>query len=184
MGKFSNSLILDSRFTDLFNTIILSQPIKDFIKQGYLSTYKYFSLRNDSSIKKKIGEIEIDRSGEYKEASMQEKMDIGSIRAQLLNSYLTFAKGKRGIIYAININHAKHICQEYQDAGFNVVSIDSKTPASERKELVGKFKNKEIDIIVNVDVFSEGFDCWRDKIRLKANNSKDVFSFRIKFVIL
>ena len=29
-------------FTDLFDTIILSMPIKDFIKQGYLSTYKYF----------------------------------------------------------------------------------------------------------------------------------------------
>ena len=146
-------------FTDLFDTIILSMPIKDFIKQGYLSTYKYFSLRDDSPIKKTIGDIEIDSFGEYKEASMEEKMDIGSIRAQLLNSYLTFAKGKRGIIYAININHAKHICQEYQDAGFNAVSIDSRTPASERKELVEKFKNKEIDIIVNVDVFSEGFDC-------------------------
>lgn len=146
-------------FTDLFDSIILSMPIKDFIKQGYLSTYKYFSLREDSSIKKTIGNIEIDRFGEYKEASMEEKMDIGSIRAQLLNSYLTFAKGKRGIIYAININHAKHICQEYQDAGFKAVSIDSKTPATERKTLVDKFKNKEIDIIVNVDVFSEGFDC-------------------------
>lgn len=146
-------------FTDLFDTIILSMPIKDFIKQGYLSTYKYFSLRDDSPIKKTIGDIEIDRFGEYKEASMEEKMDIGAIRAQLLNSYLTFAKGKRGIIYAININHAKHICQEYQDAGFNVVSIDSKTPATVRKDLVEKFKNKQIDIIVNVDVFSEGFDC-------------------------
>lgn len=53
----------------------------------------------------------------------------------------------------------RHICQEYQDAGFKAVSIDSKTPAKERKDLVNKFKNKEIDIIVNVDVFSEGFDC-------------------------
>lgn len=146
-------------FTDLFDTIILSMPIKNFIKHGYLSPYKYYSLRDESSIKKTIGDIEVDRFGEYKEASMEEKMDIGSIRAQLLNSYLKFAKGKRGIIYAININHAKHICQEYIDAGFNAVSIDSKTPAKERKELVGKFKNKEIDIIVNVDVFSEGFDC-------------------------
>ena len=146
-------------FTDLFDTIILSMPIKDFIKQGYLSTYKYYSLRDESSIKKRIGEIEIDRFGEYKEASMEEKMDIGSIRAQLLNSYLMFARGKRGIIYAININHAKHICQEYKDAGFKAVSIDSKTPATERKDLVEKFKKKEIDIIVNVDVFSEGFDC-------------------------
>lgn len=146
-------------FTDLFDNIILSMPIKDFIKQGYLSTYKYYSLRDESTIKKRIDEIEIDRFGEYKESSMEEKMDIGSIRAQLLDSYLTFAKGKKGIIYAININHAKHICQEYQEAGFNTVSIDSKTPATERKELVDKFKNNEIDIIVNVDVFSEGFDC-------------------------
>ena len=146
-------------FTDLFDTLILSMPIKDFIKQGHLSTYKYYSLRDESAIKKTIGEIEIDRFGEYKEASMEEKMDIGSIRAQLLNSYLTFAKGKKGIIYAININHAKHICHEYQAAGFNAVSIDSKTPATERKDLVARFKKKEIDIIVNVDVFSEGFDC-------------------------
>lgn len=146
-------------FTDLFDTIILSMPIKDFIKQGYLSTYKYFSLRDESFIKKTIDKIEIDRFGEYKETSMEEKMDIGSIRAQLLKSYLRLAKGKRGIIYAINIIHANHICQEYQDAGFKAVSIDSKTPAKERKDLVNKFKNKEIDIIVNVDVFSEGFDC-------------------------
>lgn len=146
-------------FTDLFDTIILSMPIKDFIKQGYLSTYKYFSLRDESFIKKTIEKIEIDRFGEYKETSMEEKMDIGSIRAQLLKSYLRLAKGKRGIIYAINIIHANHICQEYQDAGFKAVSIDSKTPAKERKDLVNKFKKKEIDIIVNVDVFSEGFDC-------------------------
>lgn len=146
-------------FTDLFDTIILSMPIKDFIKQGYLSPYKYYSLRDESSIKDRISGIEVDRFGEYKEASMEEKMDVGSIRAQLLNSYLKFAKGKRGIIYAININHAKHICQEYQNAGFNAVSIDSKTPAKVRKDMVDKFKNKKIDIIVNVDVFSEGFDC-------------------------
>ena len=146
-------------FTDLFDKIIVSMPIKDFIKQGYLSSYKYYSLRDDSSIKKRIDNIETDRFGEYKEDSMEGKMDIRSIRAQLLNSYLTLAKGKKGIIYAININHARHICNEYQEAGFNVVCIDSKTPSQERKNLVEKFKKGEIDIIVNVDVFSEGFDC-------------------------
>lgn len=146
-------------FTDLFDTIILSMPIKDFIKHSYLSPYKYYSLQDKSLIRKTIDDIEVDRFGEYKEASMEEKMDVGPIRAQLLNSYLKFAKGKRGIIYAININHAKHICREYIDAGFNAVCIDSRTTAKDRKDLVGKFKNKEIDIIVNVDVFSEGFDC-------------------------
>ena len=146
-------------FLDLFDKLVLSMPIKDFIKQGYLAPYKYFSLRSDSEIQSTIDDIELDRFGEYKEQSMEEKMDIGSIRAQLLDSYLSLAEGRKGIIYAINIIHAKHICEEYEKAGYKAVSIDSKTPAAERKDLVGKFKKGLIDIIVNVDIFSEGFDC-------------------------
>ena len=146
-------------FTDLFDKLVLSMPVKEFINQGYLAPYKYYSLKSDSVIHKTIDDIELDRFGEYRESSMEEKMDIGSIRAQLLNSYQALAKGKKGIIYAINITHAKHICEEYELAGYNVVSIDSKTPAEVRKKMVDKFKNGGIDIIVNVDIFSEGFDC-------------------------
>ncbi len=146
-------------FMPLFNKLVLSMPVKDFIKQGYLAPYKYFSLKGDNDIQKTIDNIELDKFGEYKESSMEEKMDIGSIRAQLLDSYLALAEGKKGIIYAINIVHARHICSEYQKAGYKAVSIDSKTPASERKDLVNKFKKGLIDIIVNVDIFSEGFDC-------------------------
>lgn len=146
-------------FHDLFDTLIISKPVKDFIRQGYLSPYKYYSLRSDSDIQKTIDGIGLDRFGEYSEPSMEEKMDIGSIRAQLLDSYLSLAKGKKGIIYAINIEHARHICSEYEAAGYKTVCIDSKTPASERKDLVERFKKGQIDIIVNVDIFSEGFDC-------------------------
>ena len=146
-------------FTDLFDKLVLSMPIKDFIKQKFLAPYKYFSLRSESDIQRTIDDIELDRFGEYKESSMEEKMDIGSIRAQLLDSYLSLAAGKKGIIYAINIVHARHICEEYKEAGYRAVSIDSKTPAAERRELVKKFQKSEIDIIVNVDIFSEGFDC-------------------------
>ena len=146
-------------FTDLFDKLVMSMPIKDFIKQGYLASYKYFSLRDNSYIQKTIDGIELDRFGEYKESSMEEKMDIGSIRAQLLDSYLSLAEGKKGIIYAINIAHARHICEEYENAGYKVVSIDSKTPSAERNQLVKDFRKGLIDIIVNVDIFSEGFDC-------------------------
>lgn len=146
-------------FLDLFETLVMSMPIKDFIKQGFLSPYKYFSLRSDSDIQKTIDGIELDRFGEYSEASMEDKMDIGSIRAQLLDSYQSLAEGKKGIIYAINIAHAKHISKEYEAAGYVTACIDSKTPAAERKELVNNFRKGKIDIIVNVDIFSEGFDC-------------------------
>ncbi len=146
-------------FTDLFDKLVLSMPIKDFIKKGYLAPYKYFSLRSDSDILNTIEDIELDEFGDYMESSMQEKMDIGKIRAQLLQSYLALAEGKKGIIYAINIVHARHISEEYQEAGFRVVCIDNNTTDTERNDYVKKFKKGDLDIIVNVDIFSEGFDC-------------------------
>lgn len=146
-------------FTDLFDKLVMSMPIKDFIKQGYLSPYVYYSLRDESYIQKTIDGIELDKFGEYDEASMEENMDIGKIRAQLLRSYQSLAKGKKGIIYAINKKHAKNICREYEDAGYRVVAIDSETSDADRNEMVKSFKKGEIDIIVNVDIFSEGFDC-------------------------
>ncbi len=146
-------------FTDLFDKLVMSMPIKDFIKQGYLSPYVYYSLRDESYIQKTIDGIEIDKTGEYNEESLEKNMDIGKIRAQLLRSYQSLAKGKKGIIYAINKKHAKNICSEYEDAGYRVVAIDSETTDVDRNEMVKSFKNGEIDIIVNVDIFSEGFDC-------------------------
>ena len=146
-------------FTDLFDKLVMSMPIKDFIKQGYLAPYKYFSLRSDSDILNTIDDIELDEFGDYKESSMEEKMDIGKIRAQLLQSYQSLAKDKKGIIYAINIVHARNVCKEYQEAGYRVVCIDNNTTDAERIDYVRKFRKGELDIIVNVDIFSEGFDC-------------------------
>ena len=146
-------------FTDLFDRLVMSMPIKDFIKQGFLSPYVYYSLRDESYIQKAIDDIELADFGDYDEASMEENMDIGKIRAQLLQSYQALAEGKKGIIYAINKKHAQNIKNEYEEAGYRVVAIDSNTPDVERNQMVKSFKKGEIDIIVNVDIFSEGFDC-------------------------
>jgi hypothetical protein len=78
---------------------------------------------------------------------------------RLYRSVERFAKGKKGIVYAISIGHAREIASYYQCQGVSSVAIDSHTPKEERKRLVEAFKAGEIEVLVNVDVFSEGFDC-------------------------
>ena len=48
---------------------------------------------------------------------------------------------------------------QYRNRGVAIENIDSKTPAKVREKVIKAFRNGEIDIIVNVDIFSEGFDC-------------------------
>lgn len=147
-------------FESVFDRIIISQSIQNFIDAGWLAPYDYYSISINSEIQKEIDSItEFDVEGDYKISALEKKIDTTRVRAQLLDSYLKYAKGKKGIIYSISRKHSDHICQEYREAGINIVRIDSKTPKDERKLYVDRFKKGLIDIIVNVDIFSEGFDC-------------------------
>lgn len=149
-----------SGFWRIFNRLILTQPVKAFIKQGYLAPYDYYSLKYSSDIQRSINSIRrFDKWGDYEVSALQETMDLGHIRAQLVKSYRKLAWGKKGIIYSINKAHSAHICEDYRKLGVRIVDIDDSTPAQLRKQYVEQFKKGEIDIIVNVNIFSEGFDC-------------------------
>lgn len=147
-------------FRSGFDVLVPSMPIKEFLEKGWLAPYQYYSVPVDSQLCHEIEAIrDFGIDGDYKTSALETVVDTGRIRAQLLDSYSKFAKGKKGIIYSISRKHSKHICQQYRDAGISIADIDSETPGYLRKRLVQDFKNGELDIIVNVDIFSEGFDC-------------------------
>lgn len=146
-------------FTKLYQDIIISPSIKFFIKNKYLSDFIYVSIKPDSHMQKLIDETEISFTGDFDEKMLEYRFDQTQIRAKLLESYINFAKGKKGIVYAINKEHAKRISLLYQSKGFNAVVIDCDTPKEEREDVILKFKKGDIQILVNIQIFTEGFDC-------------------------
>jgi len=161
LGVTATPWRMDGRgFRSNFDTLIPSMPIKEFLERGWLAPYRYYSIPIDSQIRREIEAIkEVGIDGDYETRALENVIDTGRIRAQLLDSYFEFVKGKKGIIYSISRKHSKHICRQFLDAGIKIADIDSETPTQLRNKLVQDFKNGELDIIVNVDIFSEGFDC-------------------------
>lgn len=150
----------NSGFAQIFDAYIPSMSIKDFIQKGWLATYQYYSIPISSELVKSIESIrEFDIEGDYKNSALVEVCDTSKIRAQLYDSYEKNVLGKKGIIYSISREHSEHICLQYRSRGVAIENIDSKTPAKLRENVIQAFRNGEIDIIVNVDIFSEGFDC-------------------------
>lgn len=171
-------------FTDLFEVLLCSHSIPKFIKEGYLSDFDYISLNPNSEDQKKIDGLEKRAAdGDYNIAEMQEVLDCKPSIERLYQTIKDFAAGKKGIVYAINIEHAEHIAEYYREQGLAAVAISSKTPKEERRRTIELFKEgsagdkpycaslslittvgqdetpKGIQILVNVDLFGEGFDC-------------------------
>lgn len=150
----------NSGFSKIFDSYIPSMSIKEFIQKGWLAPYQYYSIPNNSDIIKSIESIrEFDIDGDYKNSALIKVFDTSKIRAQLYDSYAKNALGKKGIIYSISREHSEHICAQYRTRNVKIENIDSKTPTKQRENIIKAFKDGDIDIIVNVDIFSEGFDC-------------------------
>ena len=149
-----------SGFTLLFDELVLSHNVEWFVNNGYLSNYDYISIPRSSQLQHDINDIQrtgID--GDYLISELSSVCDKDKIRAELYKSYKKYADGKKGIIYAIDRIHAHHIAELYATKGVNIAMIDGSTPSEERKSIITDFKAGNIQVIVNVNIFSEGFDC-------------------------
>ena len=147
-------------FTDLFQVLLQSYSIQKFIDKGYLSDFEYVSAAPNSEVMRQVRSLnKRGADGDFQQKELATVMDVPESIEHLYNTYRQFADGKKGIVYAINREHAQHIAEYYQKEGVKCAVIDAKTPAENRRELVAAYREGRLSVLVNVDIFSEGFDC-------------------------
>lgn len=147
-------------FTDLFDVLVQSWSVPEFISKGRLATYDFVSIKSDGVTQRLIDSLQKrGADGDYQNKEMDMLLNKKPSIERLYQSLEEFGKDRKGIVYAINISHAQKITKLYQEHGVKAIAIDSKTPAVERQKDIEAFKKGDIQVLVNVDIFSEGFDC-------------------------
>ena len=147
-------------FTDLFDVLVQSWDVPEFISKGRLATYDFVSIKSDGVTQRLIDSLQKrGADGDYQNKEMDMLLNKKLSIERLYRSLEEFGKDRKGIVYAINISHAQKITKLYQENGVKAIAIDSKTPAAERQQDIEAFKKGDIQVLVNVDIFSEGFDC-------------------------
>ena len=147
-------------FTDLFDVLVQSWGVPEFISKGRLATYDFVSIKSDGVTQRLIDSLQKrGADGDYQNKEMDMLLNKKPSIERLYRSLEEFGKDRKGIVYAINISHAQKITKLYQEHGVKAIAIDSKTPTTERQQDIEAFKKGDIQVLVNVDIFSEGFDC-------------------------
>jgi superfamily II DNA or RNA helicase len=96
------------------------------------------------------------RAGDYATDQAAAAMDRPSVTGDAIAHYQRLAAGQRAIAFCCSIAHAEHVA-----ASFNAANISAGTLLGEtrdRDQLVQRFAAGELQVLVTVDVVSEGFD--------------------------
>ena len=159
-------------FTDLFDVLVQSWSVPEFISKGRLATYDFVSIKSDGVTQRLIDSLQKrGADGDYQNKEMDMLLNKKPNIERLYRSLEEFGKDRKGIVYAINIRHANAIAEFYREHGIAAVAIDSKTPASERRMLIERFKSSSLSfskITPSLFTIKEGSTSHPDPLTLRG----------------
>ena len=147
-------------FEDLFEVLITSHSVREFIRMKRLSLFDYVSIKGDSEEQRLVDSLsKRGADGDFQIKEMGLVLNNRPTIEKLFQTFSKYAGHKKGIVYAIDIAHARAIAEFYCEHGVNAVVIDSKTKSSLRKELIDRFKKSSFDSseTSSEDIAASGF---------------------------
>lgn len=162
LNYFPNALVLGFTATPqrmnegglgkVFQELIESVSTEWLIKNHHLAPYEYYSVQLADASKLHT------RNGDYDKQEVEKLMNKGAIFGSAVENWLKYAKGKQTIIYCSSIATSKATAAAFCKQGIKAMHLDGKTPQDERQAIVEEFRNGEVTVLCNVDLFGEGFD--------------------------
>lgn len=133
--------------------IIVGQSIHELTEKGFLAPFRYFQPPNDFDSKL----LKRGSTGDFTNESMQVAMST-KIFGHIVKQYKRIASGMQAVVYTYSIDSAVKIANEFNSEGISAIEVDGTTSKEKRDLAVRKFRDQEIKILVNVNLFTEGVD--------------------------
>lgn len=137
----------------LFDKIVYERDIEYGIKKEYLCELDAIRIKTN---------IDLDKvrttGGDLNQKDLK-IIDCDDRNNQIVDAYMQYAMGRQAIAFAYGIEHAKNLTRAFTNRGISaefVVSDIHECP--DRRARIRRFKNKETDILVNIDILTAGFD--------------------------
>lgn len=152
LGVTATPCRLDGRgLRDAFDVMVKGPSMADLIFAGHLTGARIYAPPLQADLSKVRT-----RGGDYATDQAAEAMNRPTVTGDAISHYRRLAEGQQAIAFCCNVAHAEAVCVAFMDAGIASALLVGNT--SDRDAVVADFAAHRIQVLVTVDVVSEGFD--------------------------
>lgn len=127
---------------------------KWLIEQGYLCRFRYKAPASDLD----VSGIPVTASGDLNTKAMRKRIVESHLVGDVVDQYRQFASSKRAIVFANDVATAEDMADAFNTAGIPAAALSGATEQGERDHKLDQFEDGSLLVLVNVDLFDEGFD--------------------------
>jgi superfamily II DNA or RNA helicase len=95
---------------------------------------------------------------DYKPSALEKKVTTQPVIGGIVDNWMRLAKGKKTLAFAVSIKHSLSIKERFAKQGIRTAHLDGYTKDAEREEVLKGFRDGDITILCNCELFVEGFD--------------------------
>lgn len=167
-----------SRGTDgVFDHMVLGPSMRQLIDMGALTDYQIVVPATDFD----PHELKLGSTGDYTPGSMKAASQKSRIVGDVVENYLRYAAGKLGVTFATDVDTANKMAERFNAAGIAAVAISALTHDDLRVDYVKRFRRGELRMLVNVDLFGEGFDLPAIEVVIMARPTASLATYLQQF---
>lgn len=141
-------------FDGAFHDMIVGPSMRHLIDQNYLSDYEIVCPESDLQ----VDDSPVSKDGDWSNKTLRKAAKRSHIVGDVVENYIRYAAGRKAIVFATDVETANEIAKKFNDNDIRAVSLNGKSLPAYREQSLEQFESGEITVLVNVDLFDEGFN--------------------------
>lgn len=165
---------LGRQYEGVFDAMCVGLEMRALIELGALSDYEIVCPKSDLE----VDDIEVGASGDWSNQKLRAAAKKSHIIGDVVACYCQYAWGKQAICFATDVETAGEIADKFHAAGIYAASLSANTNFAVREKYIDEFKNGKLKVLVNVDLFDEGFDVPACEVVIMARPTASLGKYR------
>ena len=137
----------------VFDEIVFERDVLWMIQKGYLSDIRAVQVMLDAN----FGQLHT-RGGDYVRGEVEDMLQAAAAPKHALKAYLEHAAGRKAIIFTPTVETAYEFAEAFNEGGIRAGVVHGELPIEERRGILERFHEGELQVVANCAVLTEGFD--------------------------
>lgn len=140
-------------YDNVFDDVTFRYDLPEAIRDGWLADVRAWRIESDLDLDRVST-----RAGDFAQGELQKAIEESNLTAMAAKTWDRSGRRRPNLFFAAGKEHAKQVLEALQAVGAKAALVTEETKPDERRGIVTAYKVGDLEALVNVGVFTEGFD--------------------------
>jgi hypothetical protein len=158
--------------SEIYDDVGYSISLFRLIQEGFLVGIDGYAIPTSLDLRN----VTVKR-GDYDAKALGEAVSMGDFNASVVDGYLQKGADKKAICFCVNVEHIHALEKLFRNRKVKAQGIDGKMPLEERRKIIADFRLGRLQVLLNCNIGTEGYDEPSIEAVLMARPTKSIIVY-------